>query len=193
MDEAALQEKLEGLVRDTGWLMQALREVRALGLANWCIGAGTLRNLVWDAAHGYPRLPLGGSDVDVAWFDADPASFDRDAGLQAALAASLPELDWDVTNQAAVHTWFASVFGHEVLPLPDLHAAIASWPETATAVAVWLDEQDALHLIAPFGLADLFNLVVRRNPARVSVATYLQRIVSKRYTERWPDVRVLAP
>ena len=193
MDEAVLQERLVSLVKDTDWLMQALREVRALGLADWCIGAGALRNLVWDDAHGYPRLPLASSDVDVAWFDADPTSFGRDAELQASLSASLPMLDWEVTNQAAVHTWFASVFGHEVPPLPDLHAAIASWPETATAVAVWLDEQDALHLITPFGLADLFNLVVRRNPARVSIATYQQRIASKRYTERWPSVRVLAP
>ena len=31
-----------------------------------CIGAGALRNLVWDALHGQPRSGL--ADVDLAYF-----------------------------------------------------------------------------------------------------------------------------
>jgi hypothetical protein len=58
--------------------------------------------------------------------------------------------------------------------------------------------QDALHarlvarVLAPHGLDDLFAMVVRRNPARVSVATYRQRVAQKRYAERWPRVRVVS-
>jgi len=48
-----------------------------------------------------------------------------------------------------------------------------------------------LHVIAPYGLHDLFGMVVRRNPVRVSVATYRERVASKRYARRWPRVTVV--
>ena len=48
-----------------------------------------------------------------------------------------------------------------------------------------------LHVIAPHGLDDLFAMVVRRNPARVSVQTYRERVASKRYAQRWPRVTIV--
>ena len=73
----------------------------------------------------------------------------------------------------------------------DLEAAVASWPEYATSVGLTLRADDSMDVIAPHGLDDLFSLVVRRNPARVSVATYRQRVAEKRYAQRWPKVRVV--
>jgi hypothetical protein len=180
--------RLTALVRATPWFMAALRAGRDLGLAHWCIGAGALRNLVWDALHDQPPSAL--ADVDFAFFCADDLSADRDAALQRQLAAACPGLPWEVTNQAGVHRWFEAHFGHAVEPLRSLHEAVASWPETATAVGVWLDEHDGLHVIAPHGLRDLLGLRVRRNPVRVSIATYSARCASKRYAERWPRVCV---
>jgi hypothetical protein len=45
-------------------------------------------------------------------------------------------------------------------------------------------------VIAPHGLEDLFNCVVRRNPTRVSLETYRRRVEQKRYAARWPRVTV---
>jgi hypothetical protein len=176
------------LVRETPWFMTALRAGRELRLAQWCIGAGALRTLVWDALHGQPRSEL--ADVDFVYFCAQDLSPARDAALQRLLAEKCPGLPWDVTNQAGVHLWFEAYFGHAVEPLRSLEEAIATWPEPATAVGVWLDERDALHVIAPHGLADLLGMRVRRNPARVSEQTYRERCESKRYAERWPRVVV---
>ncbi|MCE4540212.1 nucleotidyltransferase family protein [Pelomonas sp. P7] len=181
--------QLAALVRATPWFMAALRAGRDLGLAQWCIGAGALRNLVWDALHGYAQ-PTAPADVDLAYFcaeDLDPA---RDAALQRRLQQRCPSLPWEVTNQAGVHLWFEAHFGHAVAPLKSLDEAVATWPEPATAVAVWLDGDDALHVIAPHGLADLLGMRIRRNPVRVCVETYQQRCESKRYVERWPRVVV---
>jgi hypothetical protein len=180
--------RLAALVRGTPWFMAALRAGRELGLARWCIGAGALRNLVWDALHGQPRSAL--ADVDLAYFCAQDLSPARDAALQRRLAALCPDLPWEVTNQAGVHLWFESCFGHAVEPLHSLEEAIATWPEPATAVGVWLDDRDALHVMAPHGLADLLGMRIRRNPARVSKQTYRERCESKRYAERWPRVVV---
>lgn len=65
------------------------------------------------------------------------------------------------------------------------------WPETATAVAVRLRHDDSLHVVAPYGLDDLFNLVCRRNPAIVTREQFQRRVQNKQIAKRWPRVRVL--
>lgn len=187
-------EELLALVRASPCFMAALRAVRRLGLASWCIGAGAVRNLVWDALHGH-AVPSALADVDVAYFDAEDLGAAAEQALQHRLQSIAPGYPWEVTNQARVHLWFEGVFGHPVPPLESLEAAVASWPEYATAVGIALDGDDdgagALRVIAPHGLDDLFGMVVRRNPLRVSLETYRQRVAQKRYPERWPRVRVI--
>ena len=174
----------------TPWFMDALVAVRGLGLDSWCIGAGAVRNLVWDALHGY-ETPSALSDIDVAYFDASDYGAARDGALQEQLVRLLPGVPWEVTNQAGVHLWFKAHFGHDVAPLTSLHEAVASWPEYATSVGLWLDTDGSLHVIAPHGLHDLFSITVRRNPTRVSPETYRQRLQEKRYLQRWPRVTVV--
>jgi hypothetical protein len=178
------------MVREDTRLMSALAAVRALDLASWCIGAGVLRNLVWDRLQGHAQATPP-ADIDVAYFDACDAADEADEQvLQRRLQRSHPHLPWEVTNPALVHTWFESHFGHAVAPLRSLEEAVASWPEYATSVGVTLGHDDSLQVIAPHGLDDLFGMRVRRNPARVSPETYRQRVAQKRYAERWPKVRV---
>jgi hypothetical protein len=185
-----LEERLRLIIRGTAWLMEALEAVRDLQLPAWCIGAGAIRNVVWDSLQNVKKTSAL-SDLDVAYFDPADMSPERDHALQRQLALRLPALPWEVTNQAGVHIWFESVFGHKVEPLCSLEEAVSTWPETATAVGVALDRRGKLQVIAPIGLDDLFAMIVRRNPARVSVETYQKRIVEKRYTDRWPSVRVI--
>lgn len=195
-----LAARLCALARGSDWLMQALRCVRALGLPQGCIGAGALRDLVWDHLHGQPpRVPR---DVDVAWFDASRLSPELDRALEARLARQMPQLRWDVVNQAAVHLWFERVFGAQdadvserppIRPLKSVEDGIATWPETATAVALRLQPDGQLQVIAPFGLADLFAGIVRHNPARASAQTFRERCATKRYAQRWPRLTLLGP
>lgn len=170
--------------------MSALRAVQQLGLRDWCIGAGAVRNLVWDALHGF-STPSVLPDVDVAYFDAADLSPERDAELQHQLHTLAPGIPWEVTNQAAVHLWFERVFGHPVQPLHSLEDAIATWPEFVTCVGLTLAEDDQIHIVAPHGLDDLFSMTIRRNPARVSPETFRQRVIQKCYQERWPRVTVI--
>jgi len=46
-------------------------------------------------------------------------------------------------------------------------------------------------VVAPCGLDDLFGLVCRRNPRRVSVEHYRRRVLDKRVAGRWPGVRIV--
>lgn len=190
MNEAMWQEQLQALVRGSDWFMAALRAAQSLDLPPWCIGAGAVRNLVWDALHGHAR-PSALTDVDLAYFDAGDLSTEHDAELQARLTGLAPVLPWEVTNQAGVHLWFEACFGHAVQALSSLEEAIASWPEYATAVGIRLERDESLTVIAPLGLADLFEMRVRRNPRRVSVETYRQRVAQKNYAARWPQVSII--
>ena len=171
--------------------MSWLAAVASLKLKSWCIGAGAVRNLVWDRLHDYEE-PSELADVDVAYFDADDIRSHSEIALQATLHANFPGVPWEVTNQAAVHTWFEAYFGHPVLPLRSLEEAVASWPEYATSVGVTLNANSRVEVIAPLGLVDLFSIRVRRNPTRVSLDTYRQRTLRKQYRQRWPMATVEA-
>lgn len=184
-----LETRLKGIVSRSAWFMAALAAARDLELPVWCIGAGALRNVVWDTLHDLAE-PSSLSDIDLAWFDASDLSRQRDLELQSRLTPQ-SIAPWEVTNQAGVHLWFESYFGYAVAPLRSLDQAVASWPEYATSVGVWLDKNDGLHVIAPHGLGDLFDLVVRRNPTRIDVATYRRRVAQKSYTARWPQIRIV--
>lgn len=190
MSSAHNQQQLITIAQNSSWFMAALRAVRSLELNSWCIGAGAVRNLVWDALHEFDT-PSVLADVDVAYFDATNLSLERDAALQETLKQLRPDVPWEVTNQAAVHLWFERYFGHPVEPLNSLEAAVATWPEYATCVGIRLEHDDTITVIAPHGLDDLFGIIVRRNPVRVSVDTYRERVAQKRYVERWPRVIVV--
>lgn len=178
------------IARESSWFLPALHAVRALGLTHWCIGAGAVRNLVWDALHDR-RAPTALADIDVAYFDSANLAPEQDKHLESRLRSSMPSLAWEVTNQAAVHHWFEDFFGHAVAPLSSLVEAVASWPEYATSVGLRFEVDDSITVIAPHGLTDLLGMVVRRNPTRVSINTYRERIEKKQYLDRWPKVRII--
>ena len=189
-DPDPLDRRLIEVVTDDRRFCAWLQAVRSLNLRDWCIGAGAVRDLVWNALHGKASRSQP-HNVDVAFFDAFDSSIARDESLRERLETMEPTVPWDVTNQASVQLWFEQAFGHAVEPLHSLDEAVASRPEFATAAGVTMEPDGTIRLLAPHGLADLFAMVVRRNPARISVETYRLRVAVKRYAERWPQVRVL--
>jgi uncharacterized protein len=182
--------RLEEIVRSTGWLMRALEAARSVDAPDWLLGAGAVRTAVWDRLHGYENPPSA-SDIDLVFFDASDLSVERDRQVEALLRAELPEAPWDAKNQAAVHLWYPRKFGYAVEPLRSSADAVATWPETATAVGLRLTDDGQLRVCAPFGLDDLLGLVHRRNPRRVSVEEYERRLSTKRIAERWPRAAIV--
>lgn len=190
LQTSQLTTRLAAIARESTWFWPALVAARSLNLPSWCIGAGAVRNLVWDSLHGY-QTPSDLPDIDVAHFNATDLSAGHDVEIQCRLNDRYPFVPWEVTNQAGVHVWFESTFGHPVTPLASLEDAVATWPEFATSVGVSLRDDDSIDVIAPYGLDDLFAMIVRRNPARVSIDTFRKRVEQKQYQKRWPRVRVI--
>ena len=184
---------LVGLLCAEPWLLRALAAVAASGLPDAWIGAGVLRDVVWGQRHGGFN-PAEVKDVDVAFFDPACLGRTRDQEAQEALAV-LAGLPWEATNQAAVHTWYHQYFGGApVLPFGSVHEAVATWPETATCVAVRQRPGSRdLEVCAPHGLADLLGGIWRVNPLRVTPAVSMARLARQRVRARWPGVIVVPP
>ncbi|TYC00113.1 nucleotidyltransferase family protein [Micromonospora sp. WP24] len=175
-------------------MLNVLIAVRGAGLPDAWVGAGVLRDLVWGQRYGPGFDPQAVRDVDVAFFDPHDLTRGNDAAATELLRRREPLVPWEATNQAAVHTWYEGVFdAAPVAALNSIAEAVATWPETATCVAVRLDHADTLHVCAPLGLDDLLNGVWRRNPRRVTIEISRARLARHEPSRRWPRVRVIRP
>ena len=187
---AELRSRLIELIRSSSRLMRALHVARAVDPPDWLIGGGVIRDLVWDHLHD-PGRQCAWQDVDLVFFDPASLGEERERNLRDELSAQASDIPWDVKNQAAVHLWYPQAFGVEVQPLASSADGVATWPETATAVAVRLCADETIETVAPHGLEDLFGLICRRNPRRVTVAEYHRRIQVKAMAGRWPGLQTV--
>ncbi len=172
---------LQALLASDPFRRDALEVVATLGLPDGWIGAGFVRDAVWDDRHGFPRRrPVG--DIDVLWFDDVTADRGVDAALQKELSIRRPGIEWSVKNQARMHRRNGDV------PYGCVADAMRRWPETATAVAARIGTDGQVEINAPLGVDDLFALRLR--PTEAFIADKRQvfddRIASKRWLDRYP-------
>jgi hypothetical protein len=157
---------------------------------DWVIGAGAIRDLVFEHLHG--RLAPPPRDIDYAFFDPTDLSVECEATIEADLRQLCPELPFEACNQARVHLWYQEHFGYPIEPYRSIEQAVATWPETVTAVAARLLSDDGIELIAPLGLDDLFGGLLRRNPAQVTPEIFRERLARRsELPTQWPLVRVV--
>jgi hypothetical protein len=186
-------DELRELVLGSEWLMARLRLVAALDLPDCWIGAGAVRDYVWDTRFGPGFEPANIEDVDVVFFDPSDLTAEHEHAMERELHKRDSSVDWDVKNQARVHLWFEARFGHPAEPLTSTTDGVSTWPETATAVAVRLRDNRTLDVAAPHGLDDLLDGVWRGNFVRVTDAEYRKRLERKQPHRRWPAVVVISP
>lgn len=179
------EEKLTRIIKNQDWLMDALKDVRALRLPDWYIAAGAVRNTVWNYSHEYPTDSYQ-EDIDVVYFDPSSSDLEKDLDIWNSLKKINPDLDWDITNQARMNS-----------KGPGLKSSCESmtyWSETPTCVGVRLEENDEITICAPHSLDDLMNLVVRPIPKPYqNLSLYRERIAEKNWDKIWPklDIRYL--
>ncbi|WP_016833277.1 nucleotidyltransferase family protein [Herbaspirillum lusitanum] len=170
--------------------MDLMNTARELDLPDWFIGAGAIRNTVWNRLHGFPSV-VSCSDVDLIYFSSGNEQSKSDEALQESLNRMAPSVYWEVTNQALVHRWYEQEFGLQILPLTSSEDGVGTWPETATAVGVRLEYDGRLTVAAPCGLTDLFELNLRWNPRQASRGMFLQHLEDKQFLSRWPLLKLM--
>lgn len=162
--------------------------VEELDIPSAWIGGGYIRNRVWNHLHGFTASQ---NDVDILYFDPSlsPAASEHfEILVQDGLAARYPEYEWSLTNQAWSHEY------KDDAPYTDIFSAVTRFPETCTAVACQ-SAYPGIRTIAPHGLDDLFNLVIRPSPGfrrgeRLH-QMFLDRVYKRTWLETWPKLKVV--
>lgn len=184
--------------------MRILEVVAAADLGDWWIGAGFLRNTVWEARFGTGKaVPL--NDIDVAYWkplssygvpeaqlvgsiqkdESNPVS-EEEERLAHEFQEQIPSVTFEVKNQARMHLWSARA--HERKPYDSAADGIADWVETATAVGIRIASDGSLKLCAPWGIQDLVEGIVR--PTRPELSTWTkERAAAKGWYTLWPELR----
>lgn len=187
--EAELRERLARLLLKDPWRRRVLELLRDVSPDVWVIG-GFVRNSIWDDIAGHPA-PAELEDVDVVLFAPGTSADDVECAIAARLTTGLPGVPWSVRNQARMHA--RSGDG----PYPNLATAIAFFPDTASAVAVRLNQDGTLSVLAPYGLADAFAGLVRPTPqARGRQPDRYARVVARKavqWKRRWPCLQIESP
>ena len=178
------------IIRADPGLMHLLRRLRDLSLPQWRLVSGCLYQTVWNVLANRPR-GTGIKDYDLIYFDAgDPSWGAEDAVIRRVAAATADCIGpVETRNQARVHLWFPDRFGCTYPPLQSADESLRFYASIAHAVGVRLEHDDRLDVIAPFGLADVFSMLIRPNYALDNAPSHAAK--AQRAKMVWPEVTVL--
>jgi hypothetical protein len=174
------------LVLADAWMMDVLRAASQLALPDWWIGAGFLRNKVWDAIEGNESKPS--KDVDLVYFNKQDTKPETDWNYDEQLKNKYPLATWEVRNQARMH------YVNDFEPYTSTADGITHWVETATCVAVKLQD-NKLQFLFCHGLDDLLGLIARPSPCIQGpelMKLFHNRIDQKKWQQRWPHLTVMS-
>ena len=88
------------LIQGDSWRMECLKAVASLGLPDWYIAAGFLRNAIWDALHAkFVRTPL--NDVDIIYYDPADHGTSTEGQIESMLRAQCPTVPDSVRGVVA--------------------------------------------------------------------------------------------
>ncbi|WP_327367222.1 nucleotidyltransferase family protein [Streptomyces sp. NBC_01217] len=183
-------ESLRAVLARNDVLMEVLARTAALDLPGWYVTAGCLFQTVWNVVTDRP--PTSGiKDYDVFYFDADDLSWEaEDAVIRTGreVFGDLPA-EVEIRNEARVHLWYEDKFKVVCPPYESTEAAIDSFAATTCCLGVRLETDGRWRVYAPYGLSDVFNLVVRPNPVLAPRSVYETK--AARWRQQWPELAVL--
>jgi hypothetical protein len=94
----------------------------------------------------------------------------------------------EVRNQARVHLWFAERFGCAYPQLASADDSLRYYASIVHAVGVRLEEDGRLDVVAPFGLDDIFAMIIRPNRTLDNATSHEAK--AQRARTFWPEVTV---
>jgi hypothetical protein len=182
--------RFETIIRGDPDLMQLLASIRGVRLAQWRLVAGCLYQTVWNVLTGRKR-GTGIKDYDLIYFDDSDFSWEAEDRVIRVVAAATRGCvgPVEVRNQARVHLWFEARFGTAYPRLYSADEAIRRYASIVHAIGVRLEYDDRLDVVAPFGLDDLFSMVIRPNYALENAVSHMRK--ARRAQAIWPEIIVV--
>ena len=184
------EDRFLGIVLADPTVRAVLDRAPALGVGDWWLTAGLLFQTVWNACTGRPA-GTGIRDADLFYFDPDTSWDAEDVVIRrgAELFAGLP-VPVEIRNEARVHLWYADRFAAPAPP-PFRSAAepIHGFAAVCCCYGVRVEADGRPWVHAPYGYADLFELIVR--PNRRQAPRHVYEAKAARWRSVWPELTVL--
>ncbi len=179
---------LEEILIKNQLIEEILEKSSKFDLPNWYLVAGCIANTVWNYLHGFD-ITNGIKDYDLVYFD-DNTSYKAEDEFIKKGRKVFKELlaDIEIRNQARVHLWHEKHFGRKIHPYLSTEEGINTYPTTATTIGI-RREKDKFIVYAPYGLNDLFGMIVRPNKIEITEEIYLNKI--KRWSKIWPKLKIV--
>jgi hypothetical protein len=181
--------QLSSILKLNNELYDILERANSIGLYDYYIGAGCIAQTIWNYQTGLD-LSNGISDIDFVYYDNSDLSSEAENKVVKRLSDAIPLCKYklDVNNQARVHLWYKKHFGYDIKPYNSVESAINTWPTTATSVGVRLENTE-IKVYAPFGLNDLFGMIVRANKTQITEEIYIQKV--HKWSAIWPSLTIV--
>ncbi len=165
-----------------------LERTPALGLRDWWLVSGSIFQTVWNMKSGRPA-ERGIKDYDLFYFSED-TSAEAEEGVIAAARELFIDLNAniEVRNQARVHLWYPGKVGLPYPPLTTAAEGVLRFPCSPQAVGLKRTGEEFLDVYAPFGLGDVWDMIVRPNRTMQLMAVYDEKCA--RWQQEWPRIQV---
>ena len=179
---------LKKIIKKNKILMEILTVLEKLDIDDCFVAAGAINQTVFNYLHGY-EIDKNINDYDIVYFDPD-TSYEKEDIVIKKIENALLHLNVkiDIKNQARVHLWYEKKFGHDIDANKSVYDAINKWGTTVTCIGVRL-KNNKLIVYAPFGLNDLFKMIIRPNKENYIKRDYDEK--AKRWKNNWPKLTII--
>ncbi|GAM64194.1 hypothetical protein JCM19232_3470 [Vibrio ishigakensis] len=151
-------DRILDLLKQDPVRLEALSHAYKLNLPDCYLAAGFVRNLVWDSLHGFEK-PTPLNDVDLIYFDPREQNPTACLEYESQLKQCMPSLNWQVRNQARMHTR-----NGDRLYVSSLDA-MSFWPEKETAIGVRQVEQGRYECVSAFDIEPCLRALLLTTPS----------------------------
>ena len=179
---------LEEILFKNETLKEVLKRLEKSNLKNYYVGAGCINQTVFNYLHGL-RIDANINDYDIVYYDED-TSYEKEDIVIKYVEELLSDLNikLDVKNEARVHIWYNEKYNENRMPYTSVEDAVSRWGTTITCIGVRL-ENNNLIVDAPYGLNDLFNMVIRPVKTDFTEADYIKNV--NKWKKKWPKLTIM--
>jgi hypothetical protein len=187
-----VRERFIQAIRSNTRVAAVLERMPKLEIHDAWLAGGCLFQTVWNVLRG--DVPSRGiKDYDVFYFDDSDISNESEQRVNREANSLFSDLgcEIEVRNQARVHLWYEETFGVPGYPkLGRSTDGIDRFLAVCCMVAARPTGDGRIDLYAPFGVEDVFALIMRPNAAFPNLPRDRYESKAKRWQKLWPELRV---
>ena len=181
-------KELEEILYKNETLKEVLKRLEKSNLKNYYVGAGCINQTVFNYLHGF-KIDDNINDYDIVYYDED-TSYEKEDIVIKYVEALLSDLNikLDIKNEARVHLWYNKKYNDNRKPYISLEDAVSRWGTTITCIGVRLEDNNLI-VDAPYGLNDLFNMIIRPVKIDFKEEDYIRKV--NKWKKNWPKLTII--